>query len=211
MLDPEVQTLSTLTNVQNSLFVPNVGHWLNRRPTYNLSQHDPEIGQTRPLLPGRMGTVGERQEAEAEAEAATPAKADTESETEQAPPVATPGRSTPERSNTCDSDPMDVTVNITPETPQRHEVSHTVSEPLPIRNAASGAGRSGQIRDSRTPSPPGMTNGAEGPITPRNNVGPWVFDGSAGRAAAPTSAEMTSIDAAAEVDLSADDKDSSSR
>lgn len=70
LLDPEVQTLSTLTNVQNSLFVPNVGHWLNRRPTYNLSQHDPEIGQTRPLLPGRMGTVGERQEAEAEAEAA---------------------------------------------------------------------------------------------------------------------------------------------
>ncbi|KAJ4175010.1 hypothetical protein NW754_005430 [Fusarium falciforme] len=153
----------------------------------------------------------EQMKEEAEAEAATPAKADTESETEQAPPVATPGRSTPERSNTCDSDPMDVTVNITPETPQRHEVSHTVSEPLPIRNAASGAGRSGQIRDSRTPSPPGMTNGAEGPITPRNNVGPWVFDGSAGRAAAPTSAEMTSIDAAAEVDLSADDKDSSSR
>ncbi|KAJ3463981.1 hypothetical protein MRS44_008767 [Fusarium solani] len=153
----------------------------------------------------------EQMKEEAEAEAATPAKADTESETEQAPPVATPGRSTPERSNTCDSDPMDVTVNITPETPQRHEVSHTVSEPLPIRNAASGAGRSGQIRDSRTPSPPGMINGAEGPITPRNNVGPWVFDGSAGRAAAPTSAEMTSIDAAAEVDLSADDKDSSSR
>lgn len=152
----------------------------------------------------------EQMKEEAEAEAATPAKADTESETEQAPPVATPGRSTPERSNTCDSDPMDVTVSITPETPQRHEVSHTVSEPLPIRNAASGAGRSGQIRDSRTPSPPGMTNGAEGPITPRNNVGPWVFDGSAGRAA-PTSAEMTSIDAAAEVDLSADDKDSSSR
>ncbi|KAJ4312476.1 hypothetical protein N0V84_009922 [Fusarium piperis] len=153
----------------------------------------------------------EQLKGEAEAEAATPAKADTESETEQAPPIVTPGRSTPERSNTYDSDPMDVTVNITPETPQRHEVSHTISEPLPIRNAASGAGRSGQIRDSRTPSPPGMTNGAEGPITPRNNVGPWVFDGSAGRAAAPTSAEMTSIDAAAEVDLSADDKDSSSR
>ncbi|KAM0428297.1 hypothetical protein ACHAPT_007198 [Fusarium lateritium] len=153
----------------------------------------------------------EQMKEEAEAEAATPAKADTESETEQAPPAATPGRSTPERSNTCDSDLMDVTVNITPETPQRHEVSHTVSEPLPIRNAASGAGRSGQLRDSRTPSPPGMTNGAEGPITPRNNVGPWVFDGSAGRAAAPTSAEMTSIDAAAEVDLSDKADDSSSR
>ena len=59
--------MSTLTNVQNSLFVPNVGSWLNRRPTYNLSQHDLEIGQTRPLLPGKMGTVGEERVAEAEA------------------------------------------------------------------------------------------------------------------------------------------------
>ncbi|KAF5009610.1 hypothetical protein FDECE_4215 [Fusarium decemcellulare] len=150
---------------------------------------------------------------EAEAEAATPAKADTEPETDTTPPAATTGRSTPERSNTHDSDPMDVTVNITPETPQRNENSHTISEPLPIRNAASGAGRSGQLRDSRTPSPPGLTNGAEGPITPRNNVGPWVFDGSAGRAADATAAEMTSIDAAAEVSVSGDDKgdDSSSR
>jgi hypothetical protein len=37
----------------------------------------------------------------------------------------------------------------------------------------------------RTPSPggnPGL-NGADGPITPRNDAGPWVFDGSAGRRA----------------------------
>lgn len=39
-VDPEVQTLSTLTNVQNSLFVPDLGSWLNRRPTYTLSDHD---------------------------------------------------------------------------------------------------------------------------------------------------------------------------
>lgn len=37
LLDPEVQTLSALTNVQNSLFVPDLGSWLNRRPAYNLS------------------------------------------------------------------------------------------------------------------------------------------------------------------------------
>src|SRR4051812_43674362 len=36
MADPEVQTLTSLTNVQNSLFVPNLGRWVNRRPTYVL-------------------------------------------------------------------------------------------------------------------------------------------------------------------------------
>ncbi|KAF2129810.1 hypothetical protein P153DRAFT_366322 [Dothidotthia symphoricarpi CBS 119687] len=34
-IDPEVATLTSLTNVQNSLFIPNLP-WLNRRPTYNL-------------------------------------------------------------------------------------------------------------------------------------------------------------------------------
>ena len=29
--------MTTLTNVQNSLFVPDLGRWLNRRPTYDLS------------------------------------------------------------------------------------------------------------------------------------------------------------------------------
>ncbi|KAH7193875.1 uncharacterized protein B0J16DRAFT_412439 [Fusarium flagelliforme] len=42
VIDPEVQTLSTLTNVQNSLFVPDLGKWVNRRPTYALSRHDPQ-------------------------------------------------------------------------------------------------------------------------------------------------------------------------
>lgn len=37
-LDPEVQTLTSLTNVQNSLFVPNLGRFVNRRPTYTLRQ-----------------------------------------------------------------------------------------------------------------------------------------------------------------------------
>jgi hypothetical protein len=36
--DPEVQTLTSLTNVQNSLFVPNLGRWVNRRPTYVIRQ-----------------------------------------------------------------------------------------------------------------------------------------------------------------------------
>jgi hypothetical protein len=137
---------------------------------------------------------------EAEAEASTPAQIDTEPETEPEPEPAVPGASsgtsTPERSNTVDSDHMDITVSITPETPQRNEVNHAISEPLPIR-AVSGARRSNQLGDSRTPSPPG---GNEGPITPRNNVGPWVFDGSAGSTVSATEGEMTSIDAAAQPD-----------
>lgn len=35
-------TLSSITNVQNSLFVPSLGRWVNRRPTYDLS-HLPNI------------------------------------------------------------------------------------------------------------------------------------------------------------------------
>ncbi|KKK17186.1 hypothetical protein ARAM_007402 [Aspergillus rambellii] len=37
VIDPEVSALSTLTNVQNSLFIPNLGSFLNRSQTYTLS------------------------------------------------------------------------------------------------------------------------------------------------------------------------------
>ncbi|KAF4417388.1 hypothetical protein F53441_14522 [Fusarium austroafricanum] len=47
VIDPEVQTLATLTNVQNSLFVPDLGKWVNRRPTYALSRHDPQADWAR--------------------------------------------------------------------------------------------------------------------------------------------------------------------
>ncbi|KAM7205168.1 hypothetical protein V8F20_003305 [Naviculisporaceae sp. PSN 640] len=38
VVDPEVATLSSITNIQNSLFVPSLGRLVNRRPTYDLSQ-----------------------------------------------------------------------------------------------------------------------------------------------------------------------------
>ncbi|KAI9744140.1 MAG: hypothetical protein M1818_002292 [Claussenomyces sp. TS43310] len=44
VVDPEVSTLTSLTNVQNSLFVPDLGRYLNRRPTYTLSRHDSILG-----------------------------------------------------------------------------------------------------------------------------------------------------------------------
>ncbi|KLJ08219.1 hypothetical protein EMPG_16341 [Blastomyces silverae] len=37
VVDPEISTLTTLTNVQNSLFVPDLGRFLNRRPSYQLT------------------------------------------------------------------------------------------------------------------------------------------------------------------------------
>jgi len=45
--DPEVQTLQTLTNVQNSLFVPDLGRYLNRRPTYTLTRRPSDIESDR--------------------------------------------------------------------------------------------------------------------------------------------------------------------
>lgn len=40
VVDPEVSTLHTLTNVQNSLFVPDLGRFLNRQPTYELTPYN---------------------------------------------------------------------------------------------------------------------------------------------------------------------------
>ncbi|KAL2865604.1 DUF2985 domain-containing protein [Aspergillus lucknowensis] len=47
VIDPEVSALTTLTNVQNSLFVPNLGPLLNRNQTYTLSPpSETEKGET---------------------------------------------------------------------------------------------------------------------------------------------------------------------
>ncbi|KAK4939753.1 hypothetical protein LTR10_020037 [Elasticomyces elasticus] len=48
VLDPEVSTLTTLNNVQNSLFVPDLGRWINRRPTYTLSSRRGTASTHRP-------------------------------------------------------------------------------------------------------------------------------------------------------------------
>ncbi|KAK4106324.1 hypothetical protein N658DRAFT_415723 [Parathielavia hyrcaniae] len=57
--------------------------------------------------------------------------------------------------------------------------SHTTSPPVPIPSPAQRILPDGR-REARTPSPTSapVTNGHEGPITPRNDAGPWVFDGS---------------------------------
>jgi len=45
VVDPEIATLSTLTNVQNSLFIPNLGSLLNRRPTYTFTRDPSNIAE----------------------------------------------------------------------------------------------------------------------------------------------------------------------
>jgi E3 ubiquitin-protein ligase DMA1/2 len=71
--------------------------------------------------------------------------------------------------------------------PHRPILPHNTSSPIPI---AGGAASTGSARNTRTPSPTAhpLMNGTEGPITPRNDAGPWVFDGSAGRRASEASA-----------------------
>ncbi|KAK4137212.1 SMAD/FHA domain-containing protein [Trichocladium antarcticum] len=73
-------------------------------------------------------------------------------------------------------------------------LSHNTSAPLPIPFSAaqrilfsnSDGSSSSHRHSTRTPSPTGapVTNGPEGPITPRNDAGPWVFDGSGVRLSA---------------------------
>lgn len=91
---------------------------------------------------------------------------------------------------------------------QVHPSVHTISQPVDIvrRQGSSGASngsvhdtsgsalRSGQER-SRTPSP---MAGMDGPMTPRNDAGPFILDGDAGRESTlrPPPAAVMNLDAA---------------
>jgi E3 ubiquitin-protein ligase DMA1/2 len=69
---------------------------------------------------------------------------------------------------------------------------HPASDPVPIPNAS----------QRRTPSPArnGLSNGHEGLITPRNDAGPWVFDGNPARVSQESArrSAMGSLNAAAQ-------------
>lgn len=43
VVDPEVSTLTSITNLQNSLFIPSLGRFVNRRPTYDVSWAPPPL------------------------------------------------------------------------------------------------------------------------------------------------------------------------
>lgn len=86
--------------------------------------------------------------------------------------------------------------------------SHSLTAPVNIRAGrssarsenGSNAGAADRnlgtfLRSDRTPSPndrvPDIISGQDGPLTPRNDAGPFIFDGSAGRAAG---ARMSALD-----------------
>ncbi|PMD32424.1 hypothetical protein L207DRAFT_440534 [Hyaloscypha variabilis F] len=60
LVDPEVQALQTLTNVQNSLVIPYLGRYLNRRPTYTLSRRPAEVEETESASDAESGAEKER-------------------------------------------------------------------------------------------------------------------------------------------------------
>ncbi|ODA77444.1 hypothetical protein RJ55_07073 [Drechmeria coniospora] len=71
IIDPEVQALSTLTNVQNSLFIPDLGSWVNRRPTYVLSPRDMQPIRRVPADAHPSPADGSETDSETDAEAET--------------------------------------------------------------------------------------------------------------------------------------------
>lgn len=79
----------------------------------------------------------------------------------------------------------------------RPTASSPVAIPRPAIHDVNGVA---QPRTVRTPSPNEIrTAPHEGPLTPRNDAGPWVFDGDAGRA----SQEVARPDAMANLDATA--------
>ncbi|KAF2814657.1 uncharacterized protein BDZ99DRAFT_434414 [Mytilinidion resinicola] len=63
-VDPEVATLTSLTNVQNSLFIPQLGKWINRRPTYNLRPRPNQMDEIDEFDEEVAGAVGEAERRE---------------------------------------------------------------------------------------------------------------------------------------------------
>ncbi|OLN85651.1 E3 ubiquitin-protein ligase DMA2 [Colletotrichum chlorophyti] len=112
-----------------------------------------------------------------------------------------------------EDDSMDFTVALdrartmaeAPESAPRTVAPTAATPPVPIPavGAAQAAVQRNNGRDTRTPSPIGnhLVTAHEGPITPRNDAGPWVFDGSAGRRAAEASNGMRSLDEATEMEV----------
>ena len=66
VIDPEVSTLTTLNNVQNSLFIPYLGRLYNRQPMYTLSR--PQTAPELPEIPPGAKTRTQLEETETEDE-----------------------------------------------------------------------------------------------------------------------------------------------
>ncbi len=106
----------------------------------------------------------------------------------------------------------DVTVLVDHPTLEREAPSRLMpSNPLPIPNSTARAALLAPaatltpLRGARTPSPEGIraVNLTEGPLTPRNDAGPWVFDGNPARVSQDSARRpgMSSLDAAAQAGI----------
>lgn len=109
-------------------------------------------------------------------------------------PTETPGTVATENADMTDAHVSDGGAS-TPSSlgPNNETTTHATSEPVPIPTGTPVA--------RRTPSPNSIpvVNGHEGPITPRNDAGPWVFDGSGARiGVAPTVGTRQSLNGVAE-------------
>lgn len=58
VVDPEVSTLTSMTNLQNSLFIPSLGRFVNRRPTYDISWAPPNANASG-AQPGSLEDINE--------------------------------------------------------------------------------------------------------------------------------------------------------
>ncbi|KAI1384643.1 uncharacterized protein F4822DRAFT_433184 [Hypoxylon trugodes] len=107
--------------------------------------------------------------------------------------------------SSSDGDVGEMTMQLDPATvaavSQAVSTRHTVTEPVPIPNATPRISGD-RSATNRTPSPNNnpLTNATEGPITPRNDAGPWVFDGNPSRVSQESTRRngMSSLDAAAQ-------------
>jgi hypothetical protein len=61
------------------------------------------------------------------------------------------------------------------------------------RSAESSGVRGSGLLRTPTPTATGERLGNEGPLTPRNDVGPFVFDGAAGRSARRVPEDLESV------------------
>lgn len=133
-------------------------------------------------------------------------EANSESNNDVVPPLASPSGVQARDPESDSGDVADMTMQVdmaTPSPPQAspsvpERIQHTMSEPVPIPPVVSAASHPGCAAHSSAAA--SAAGGAEGPITPRNNAGPWVFDGTGNANGLPLSGlanEMRSLDSAA--------------
>ncbi|KAI1457116.1 hypothetical protein F4805DRAFT_201408 [Annulohypoxylon moriforme] len=118
-------------------------------------------------------------------------------------PATSPVESTgDEHQPSSEVDAGDVTMQIDSSAVQTTLLRHAATEPVPIPNATPRMSNGDRSATNRTPSPNShpLANGHEGPITPRNDAGPWVFDGNPARVSQESTRRngMSSLDAAAQ-------------